>query len=208
MVNPKPKKPLPPGLTPRGGPGGSNAGLWAALAALGLLELCMLALLYTTYSETMGMMGGVYLCEQPLVGPLFCAVDEDMTISHLLAIVLAVFSIFVPMAIWHEVLRQEIHKDPAAWLSQPINKVYAVIAALLIILIFALEAVNIYTIIARQMVGGPFATTQKNALIEALANNQGLGLFVAVLIAVVNFVLALLTVRAAHAIKQSMKGDF
>ena len=166
----------------------------------------MLIMLFGVYSETMGMLSDVYLCDLPGVGGIFCAIDEEMTVSHLLAFLLAVFSVAIPMAIWSEVITLRIYEDPQAWLIKPTNRVFALIALGIYAIVFALETVNLYTLIARESIGGPFMTTNANPLMEFLAANQGLGIFVAALVAIVNTVLALLTVRAAHTLIDARKG--
>ncbi|WP_143181431.1 hypothetical protein [Pseudovibrio exalbescens] len=185
-------------------PGGAPIAEIAALVGTGCLKGCMLVLLFGTYSETMGMMSNVYLCDLPGAGGIFCGIDDEMTVSHLLAFLLAVFSIAVPMAIWSEVISRGIYRDPKAWLADPTNKIYAILALGVYGLVFALETVNLYTLIARQSVGGPFQTTDTNPMMEFLANNQGLGVFVAALVAIVNTVLGLLAVRAAYSLKTKL----
>ncbi|MEM7547704.1 MAG: hypothetical protein AAF367_19430 [Pseudomonadota bacterium] len=175
------------------------------LIALAFIDLLMLGVLFGTYAETMGMLSDVYLCDLPLIGPPSCALDDEMTVSHLLALLLAIFSIAVPMAIWNEMFRQDIFADPQGWIAKPANRIYAGIALGVYTLVVALEVVNLYTLIAQQSVGGPFITHNQPPLMEFLAQNQGLGIFVAGLVAVVNTVLAFLTVRAAHALKKSME---
>ena len=189
-----------------GPPGAFPVGAALALAGTVLLEAAMLIMLYGAYSETMGMMSDVYLCDLPGAGKLFCGIDEEMTVSHLLAFLLAVFSIAVPIAIWAEVFSRRILDDPQAWFSKPTNRAYAMIALAVYGLVFALETVNLYTLIARESAGGPFMTTVANPLMEFLSRNQGLGIFVAGLVAVVNTVLAFLTVRAAHSLKHALGG--
>ena len=43
----------------------------AGLIALALIDLLMLGVLFGTYSETMGMLSDVYLCDLPLMGAPF-----------------------------------------------------------------------------------------------------------------------------------------
>lgn len=173
-----------------------------------VLKLLMLAVLFGTYAETMGMLSDVFLCDLPGIGRMFCAIDDEMTVSHLLALMLAIFSIAVPMMIWNEVLSQNIFADPQSWICKPGNRVLAGIALAMMALVFGLETVNIYTLIARaQMGGGPFQTVQQgNQLMDFLAANQGLGVFVAGLVAVVNAALGFLAVRAAHKLKAALSG--
>lgn len=180
---------------------------WGAIVVLvftATLEGSMLIMLFGAYSETMGMMSDVYLCDLPAVGKIFCALDDEMTVSHLLAFLLAVFSIAVPIGIWSIIISEKIYEDPQAWLVKPTNRAYAIIAVMLYALVFILETVNLYTLIARETIGGPFNTQAANPLMSFLADNQGLGIFVAALVAVVNTVLALMTVRAVHSLKNSL----
>jgi len=136
---------------------------------------------------------------------VFCVIDEDMTVSHLLALVLAVFTVAVPIMIWSAVLDENIHEDPRAWLASPMNRVKAGLAGLVYAAAALLEVVNIYTLVARQSVSvsGPWGNPQDaSPMMDFLAQNQGLGIFVALLIVLVNTVLALLTVRASRSLIQ------
>lgn len=179
-------------------------GKYIGLGFLLLIEAAMATVLFGTYSETMGYASDLYLCDLPGPGRLFCHIDEDMTVTHLLACLLAIFSIAVPMAIFNEAFRQGIFDDPQAWWARPTNRVYAGLALAVYALVFALETINIYTLIAQQSTGSVFASAaQANALMDFLADNQGLGVFVAALVAVVNTVLGLLTVRAFRALNPS-----
>ena len=194
-----------PGLPP----GGSGLSLLALLGFIlaTALELLMLVLLFGTYAETMGMLSDVFLCDQPAIGRLFCVIDNEMTVSHLLALMLAIFSVAMPMVVWNEVIGQKIMDDPQLWISKPANRILAGIGLALLLLVFTLETVNIYTLIAREQIGGPFQTAQApNQLMEFLAANQGLGIVVAGLVAVVNAALGFLAVRAAHSLKASLYG--
>jgi len=166
------------------------------------IELAMLILFMGTYLETLGLMSHAYLSELPLIGGLFGWLDPEMTISHLLAFLLAIFSVAVPLFIWSVVLDQKVYENPQGWISDPTNRVYAILAAIVYGLVFALETVNLYTLIAQNSMAaaGPFPASAQSPIMEMLAGNQGLGVFIAVLIAVVNTLVALLTVITAKAL--------
>lgn len=171
------------------------------------LEAAMGLLLFGVFSETMGLASKVYLAELPLIGGLFGVLDDEMTVSHLLAILLAVFSIAVPIMIWSVALEERVFDDPQAWIAQPANRIRAGLALGVYASVVALEVINLYTLIAKESVQGPFASAAAaNPLMNFLAANQGLGIFVAFLIALVNTVLALLTVRAARSLHAGLKG--
>ncbi|WP_172332132.1 hypothetical protein [Mangrovicoccus sp. HB161399] len=185
------------------GGGGPRFKQIAVFVLVASLELSILVLLASTYTETMGLISGQYLCDLPGFGGLFCFIDEDMTVSHLLAFLLAVFSVAVPMMIWSAVLEEGIHEDPRAWLANPMNRVKAGMAGLVYAAVIALEVVNLYTLIAQQTGPNPFGDKQDaSPMMDFLAQNQGLGIFVALLFALVNTVLALLTVRASRSLVQ------
>ena len=176
---------------------------WLGLAFAGLLEGAMLLLFFGVFTETMGLASEQFLSELPGIGGLFEMIDEDATVSHLLAFLLAVFSVTVPLMIWNTVLEEEVHVNFQQWLSDPVNRVKAIMAGIVYGAVVLLEVVNLYTLIAREAATGPFASAAPaDALTAFLAENQALGIFVALLIALVNTVLALITVRTAHSMKR------
>jgi hypothetical protein len=184
---------------------------WLGLAGFGfaaLLEDAMLLLLFGVFTETMGLASDQYLSELPVVGPLFEMIDEDATVSHLLAFLLAVFSVAVPLTIWNTVLEEEIHLNPKLWLVPPMHRVKAVLGLSVYAVVVLLEVVNLYSLIAKQTAPSAFGPAHEpDALTAFLADNQGLGIVIALLIALVNTVLALITVRAARALHTSDKGE-
>lgn len=170
-------------------------------------EFAMFCLFYAVYAETMGLMSDVYMCDIPVVGNLFCAVDDEMAVGHLLSLLLAGFSVGVPIAIFSTILKQKVLDDPQGWISKPTNRVVAIIWAAAYGIVFLLETVNLYTLIAQNTIGGPFQSVDTNALMGFLANNQGLGVFVSVLIAIVNGGLAFMTAWAARRLKSPENGE-
>lgn len=174
----------------------------------GMLELAMLLLFYGTYNETLGLMPGLYLCDLAALGALVCNTAPDMTVSNLLALLLAVFSVAVPIVIWNAVLDSDVLEDPGAWFDNPANKVWFVLGALVYFLVFMLETVNLYTLIAQHADNhsGVLITAQDpNPMMEALRDNKALGVFIAALIAVVNVVLAFIAVRSARTLKEAIR---
>jgi hypothetical protein len=176
---------------------------WLGLLGAMALEFSMLLLFFGVFTETMGLASEQYLSELPVMGGVFEMIDEDATVSHLLAFLLAVFSVAVPIMIWNVVLNEGVHLDVRQWLRAPMNRVKAALAGVVYAAVVLLEVVNLYTLIAKETTAGPFASNAPDgALTAILADNQGLGVFVALLIALVNTVLALITVLAAHAVKR------
>lgn len=175
--------------------------------AVVFVEAAMLTLMYGVFSETMGLASNVYLSELPGIGKLFGLIDEEATVSHLLAFLLAVFSVAVPIMIWSVVLAEKVHLDHQAWLANPVNRVRAIVGLSLYGAVFLLEVLNLYTLIAQQSAANPFGAVQDlDPLMAFLAQNKALGVFISILIALVNLVLGLLTVTTAHNLTQNRKG--
>jgi hypothetical protein len=179
----------------------------AKLVGVLLVEASMLTLMYGVFSETMGLASNVYLSELPGIGKLFGLIDEEATVSHLLAFLLAVFSVAVPIMIWSVVLDEKVHLDHQAWLANPVNRMRAIFGLSLYGAVFLLEVLNLYTLIAQQAASNPFGGVQDlDPLMAFLAQNKALGVFISILIAVVNLVLGLMTVLATHNVTRQRKG--
>ena len=148
------------------------------LAFMGFcLELMMGTLFYGIYTDTIGLMSNVYLSELPGIGQLFGLIDEEMTVSHLLAAMLAFFSCAVPVYIWSVILNEKIYEEPRAWLSKPLNQIKAGFMLFIFVLVFALEVTNQYTLIAQHKNAGPLPTGDdgdlSDARSEALQRGRG-----------------------------------
>lgn len=171
-----------------------------------VLEFLVWVLFYGVYMETIGILSDVYLSELAGIGFIFSLIDEEMTVSHLLAGILAFFSCATPIYIWNIILSNNIHHDPQAWLSKPLNQIYAVLAGFLFVLVFSVEVVNLYTLIAQSEHNSPFYNTGTTSdFMNYLAQNKGLGIFVSFLMAIINAVIALITAKSAHQFKQALK---
>ncbi|MEM1149927.1 MAG: hypothetical protein AAGI03_05120 [Pseudomonadota bacterium] len=164
-----------------------------------MLEVVLVIVFYAVYAETIGFLSDVYLSELPGIGSVFELIDRDMTVTHLLAFVLAFFSVAVPVFLWAQIYALGIHNDPGAWLSEPANKVWAVLGGGIYLLVFALEAVNLYTLIAREA-NNPLPQVDSNPLMDALASNEPLAIGISILIAIINTVIAFMSVKATLAL--------
>lgn len=182
--------------------------LWKLVQCL-LLEFFIWVLFYGVYTETIGLLSDVYLSELSGVGFLFGLVDEDMTVSHLLAGILAFFSVGTPVYIWSAILKYRIHENLQAWLSKPVNQIYALLAGFVFLLVFGVEIVNLYTLIAQSEASGPLpGTGHTGELMTFLSQNKGLGIFVSFLMAIINAVIALITAKALYEYHQAKKENF
>lgn len=174
-----------------------------------LLEFFIWVLFYGIYTETVGLLSDVYLSELSGIGSLFMLIDEEMTVSNLLAGILAFFSVSTPVYIWSMVLKYRIHEDPQAWLSKPLNRIYAMLAGFIFLLVFGVEIVNLYTLIAQNENSGPLpGTGSTGELMQFLSQNKGLGIFVSFLMAIINAVIALITAKAFYEYSQAKKENF
>lgn len=170
------------------------------------LELAMFIMFYSTYTETIGLMEDTYLSELPVIGGMFSVLDSDANASHIISLLLATFSVATPIFIWSEVFRQNILDDPQDWFSHPQNQIISGIAVCVLLLVCGLEAVSLYTLIIREtMETSGFIETQESGLMGYLAQNKGMAIGVSGVIAIVNLILALFSVRAARSLKSSQE---
>jgi len=166
------------------------------------LEAAMFVMFYAVYTETIGLMNETFLSELPVIGGLFSYADPDANASHIIALLLATFSVAVPLGIWGEIFRQKILENPQEWFSFPQNQIIAVICALVLALVMGLEVINLYTLIAREsMPSGFVQEVNSSGMMAYLAQNKGMAIGVSAVIAVINIVLALLTTRAIRSLK-------
>lgn len=182
---------------------------FAKLAVMGLcllLELSMGVMLMSVYSESIGLMSQNYLSEAPIIGSVFMAIDPDATTNDLISLLLAVFSLGTPIFLWSAILNQKILDDPQDWLSYQNNRVVAILAGLVVALVIALECVSLYTLISRDAAAMHESViyvqpSQTSGLMSFLSENKGMGIAVSIVIVIINFVLAFLTVRTVHSFK-------
>ena len=169
------------------------------------LEGGMFTMFFSIYTETIGIMSDTYLSELPMIGTLFGALDPDANASHIVALLLAVFSVLTPLFIWTEIFRQKILDDPQEWFSHPQNQIIAGFTGLVLTLLIGLETVNLYTLVAQESMQSGFVQTQESGLMEYLAQNKGMAIGVSVIIAVINIVLALFSIRSLHNLKSTQE---
>lgn len=177
----------------------------AALVGCFLLEAGIWTLFYGVYTDTIGLLSEVYLSELPGVGGLFSIIDEDITVSHLLAALLAFFSCATPVYLWSAVLNHRIHEKPQEWISAPMNKVYAGIGLFMFALVSGVEAVNLYALIARMSNTGPLPTGDLSQLMTYLSANKGLAIFISFLMTIINAAIALVTAKTAFDLKTAWR---
>jgi len=166
------------------------------------LESAMFVMFYAVYTETVGLMNETYLLDLPVIGALFGVLDPDANASHIISGLLATFSVATPLFIWAEIFRQKIMDDPQDWFSHPQNQIIAVFAGLILLLVIGLEVVNLYTLVARQtMPSGFVQEEQMSQLMTYLAENKGMAVGISAVVAVINIVLALFSVRTVRSLK-------
>ena len=162
-----------------------------------ILELAMWVMFFGVYAETVGLMQHSYLSDLPIIGTAFELIDPDANISHILSALLATFSVGTPLVIWAEIYRQNIFETLQEWLSFPTNKVYASIAIFILLIVIALEATCMFTLLARETSSVGFVQEQQSSdIMEFLAQNKGVAIAVSGVVAIINILLALFTTRA------------
>ena len=171
------------------------------------LEFSMWLMFFAVYSESIGLMDETYLSDLPIIGEVFMQIDPDANASHIIAILLATFSVGTPIFIWAEIFRQGILDNPREWISHPQNQIITSFAAIVVFLVLSLEIVNLYTLIAKEAVPSGFlGQSQSDDLMAFLAQNKGMAIAVSIVIAVINIILALFTTRALKFLKSSDGG--
>ena len=166
-----------------------------------ILESGMFTMFYAVYTETIGLMNDTFLSELPVIGGVFGVLDPDANASHIISMLMATFSVGTPLFIWSEVFRQKIMDDPQDWFSHPQNQIIAVFAGLILFLVIGLEVINLYTLVAREGMETGFLQKQDNGLMGYLAQNKGMAIAVSVVVAVINIVLALFSIRSIRSLK-------
>ena len=171
-----------------------------------VLEGSMWTMFYAVYTETIGLMNETYLSELPVIGYAFSAIDPDANASHIISMLLSTFSVGTPIFIWSEVYRQKILNDPQEWFSHPQNQIIAAFTGMILILVIGLEVINLYTLVAREIMPSGFVVqTEQSGVMAFLAENKGLAIGVSAVIAVINIVLALFTTRAFRNLKSTQE---
>ena len=171
-----------------------------------LLELGVGTLFYTIYASVIDLMGGTYLAELPILGLLFGWISPDATASHLIAALLAVFSISTPIILFSECLKQEIFSNAQEWFSHAQNKVLAGISISVLLMVIALEVICLRVMIMRQSedqqtTAFGIQQSQQNVVLDTIAQDSGLAIGVSIVIAIVNLLIAFFTIRAFHNLK-------
>ena len=176
--------------------------MWLAILLCAFLETAMFIMFFAVYNETVGLMSESYLSELPIVGGLFSMIDEEANASHIVSMLLATFSVGTPIFLWSEIYHQNILENPQEWFSHPQNQVMASIAGLILLLVIGLEVVNLYTLVAREAVNYTgFVQQEPDGIMAYLAQNKGLAVGVSFVMALVNIVIAMLTTRLIHSLK-------
>ena len=171
------------------------------------LELSMALMFFAVYTESIGLMENTFLSELPIIGQAFMYIDPDANASHLISILLAIFSVGTPLFIWSEIFRNGILDNPREWISHPQNQVIASFAALVLLLVISLECVSLYSLIAKETIPSPFPPgAQGSDLMDYLAKNKGLAIDISIVIATINIILGLFTAKAFQNLKTS-EGD-
>lgn len=171
------------------------------------LEFSMWLMFFAVYSQSIGLMDETFLSDLPLIGEVFYRIDPDANASHIVAILLATFSVGTPLFIWTEIFRQGILDNPREWISHPQNKIIASFAALVLLLVISLECVSLYSLIAKETLPSGFLINdQTSDLMNFLAQNKGLAIGISIVIATINIILGLFTARAFKLLK-TPEGD-
>ena len=152
------------------------------------IEIGMLVFHYAVYSETLTLMPGGYLIDIAFIGFLFAAVP-DAQVNHMIAGFLALASVATPVLGFFYLLRERVFAEPEVFFSYKPHRVYVTVLLLFWSLMVIVELYNVVTLI-ETYVQNPFLNNQA---VKAVRENAGLAYLAAVVIALVNTALALMT---------------
>ncbi len=178
-----------------------------AMAAVGfvccfVLEMSVFTTLFSAFVDNIQIANSTYLNDLPLIGAIFPDTSETSA-SHLISALMALFCVATPIWLWSWIISEKIMDNPQLWISYPQNQIYAGLAAVLIVLVIGLECLNLYELISKQAAQpeGFVKTAEEASIQKWLAENKGMAVAASLILTLVNFVLALISVKAFHALK-------
>ncbi len=188
-------------------PSGRN-GLMALIAFICcvVLEITIWTTLFSVFTENIRLANTTYLTDLPIVGAIFNSFP-DANASHLISALMALFCTAVPIMLWSYIEDEKVFANFEAWIQYPQNQFYCAFGVLMALTVIGLEALNLYELIsnqAAQPVG--FVQTQEEAgLKKWLAENKGMAVAASLILTLINFLLALMSVRTFHNLKKEEK---
>ncbi len=167
-----------------------------------VLEVSVWLMLFSVFVENIQFASNSYLYDLPVVGGLFKSMP-DTNASHLISALMALFCVASPIFLWSYIIDQKIMNNFQAWVQYPQHKFYCVFGLILATLVVGIECLNIYELISKQAAEpeGLIQTVEEADLQKWLAENKGMAVAASLILTLVNFILALISVKAFHALK-------
>lgn len=176
--------------------------------ACALLECLLWTLLYSTYTETINILSDTYLSELPLLGGLFGLIDDEANASHVISGLLALFCVATPLWLFNEIYAQRIMDNPQAWFAERQNQVFLGLFFFLVVLVVGIEISNLLTLIIQtEAESNAFDVGEATGLEAAFADNKGMAVGASIIVAVVNFTLAFLSVKTFRSLGSSSENS-
>lgn len=160
-------------------------------------------LLYALYNHSIDLGSDIYLADLPVIGGVIEWIDEDLSAQNLLAMVLAGFSVAIPFFLWMQIFDNEIHKDPGAFFSNPINMVWSLLGLCLYAMVFLLEYYNIHALIAHRELDVLGDVGANEGLMDYLDANRDQASFIAAFTVIINTVFSMLITLVVRKINPS-----
>ncbi len=166
-----------------------------------VLEASVWLMLFSVFVENIQFASNSYLYDLPVVGGLFKSLP-DTNASHLISALMALFCVATPICLWSDIIDQKIMSNFQAWVQYPQHKFYLAFGVILAALCILIEALNLYEIISKQAAEPILIQTAEEADLQKwLAENKGMAVAASLILTIVNFILALISVKAFHALK-------
>lgn len=162
----------------------------AAALFSGGAELTLWATYFLIFSETINL-GGAYITALPF-GSLFEGIAPDANVSDLVCVLLATFSIIVPLFIWSEILDKKIFLNPREFFSYPQHRILAGIALSLLVAAIAIECIALFSLLQKAGTPAPGFVVQGQieGMIGWLSENRSYSFAISFGLALINLTLS------------------
>ena len=168
------------------------------------LESLLFSIFVVIYSK-IGILNEVYIEDTPIIGSIISTISPDATAGHLIAGVLALFSVVIPVTIFMEAFEHRVFDNPQQWLSERNNQVILTLVCVVIFLIIFLETASLYTAIAKEAIPTEVFSDEEQVetFMTFLAQNKGYAICVSAVLAVINLAMSFFTAYTFHSLKHT-----
>ena len=172
-----------------------------------VMEIILGLILFAGYTQTLSELFGssLYLSELPFIGRVFYY-TPNATPGHLICGLLALYSVGLPLTMFHLIERHKVFDDFRDWISHPAHQVLTAFFAILCAIVIALEVTTILSIMAPAQTS-VFVPDAPATGLEAVAqDNPAMGLIAAMILIIINGCLAYFSAKTFHSLSSHQGG--